>query len=283
MSAKHATADRASTSRSVQPPATTASTTKPQVSYQGHTTGPRTTNKSRLQPRASTSPWRFERRSSPTERTAASPRPTAREIWTSPAVCPPRPRALAAWPMASPSAVAGSSQETTVPGLASPVSQCPPRFETALITPMSTTTIATAVTTRGTRWRQLPVASCHHHPMKMAPISAGSLTWAARAHSIKPASASCRRASAQPATSRPSISASLWAPPTSTRRTRGLSGPKAKATLPGRPIDRAREGTAQAINPRPTNATRRKPATAIGTSCGDRPTIAPESRSHAGP
>ena len=77
-----------SRARASSPSATTARKTNPQVSYQGHTTGPSTTNTSRLHPSACRSPTRSERTINPTEITAARPRPAIRAPSTNAAEWP---------------------------------------------------------------------------------------------------------------------------------------------------------------------------------------------------
>ncbi len=179
--------------------------------------------------------------------------------------------------------MAGSSHETTRPGFERSPSQRQPRPDTAPMAAMAAATETTEPTTRARRARGLAPDPAHHQPMKAAPMRAGIFTSAARAHRSNPTATWRLLAAAQPATSRPSMRASLCELPSRSSTTSGFITARAKALPRSRPTLRARTGTAQAMRPTPTRATRRKPTRAVRTSRPESCTIQADSLSQAGP
>ena len=122
-----------------------------------------------------------------------------------------------------PAPVAGATQERTVPGVDRFSTQLHPSPVVTDNAPMTAVAIKPAVTTGRIRARTGNPWPIHSHPMYKTPSAAGTFTAAANAHSTMPATGLFRRARARPDMSRPSISASLWAPPTRCRIVTGLS------------------------------------------------------------
>ena len=128
-----------------------------------------------------------------------------------------------------PTPVAGATHDRTVPGVARFNTQLHPRPVATDSAPITAAAINPAVTTGRIRARTGSPVPSQSQPMYKTPSAAGTFTAAANAHSTMPATGLPRRATARPAMSRPSMMASLCAPPTRWRIVTGLSTATVKA------------------------------------------------------
>jgi hypothetical protein len=95
------------------------------------------------------------------------------------------------------------------------------------------------------------------------PIAAGTLMDAASAHSAIPQTGWRERAAVMPARSRPTMSASLCAPPTSASSVSGLRTASTNAGPASLPKERASLGMQYAISATPTTDCTRRSSTVI--------------------
>ena len=167
------------------PPAALAISAMPHVSYHGHTTGPSRASVRRLTPRASGPDRRSERTSSQIAVAAATARPAVRETAVQVDWCAPSPRALVRCERPRPTAVAGSSHDTTLPGVTAAWIQPHPSSPTALTAASTRAASATYPAIRATL-RAGSWSSLAHQPRKTTASSAGAFTSAPRAHETTP-------------------------------------------------------------------------------------------------
>ena len=120
-------------------------------------------------------------------------------------------------------------------------------------------------------------------PKNRTPSRAGDLTPAATAHRTTPGTVPHRMATASPAMSSPSMSASLCAPPISVIRTNGQPAPRRTAWAGSRPRRRARAGVAATIKARPATSSRRKRTMSGRILCPDALSRAPSMARNVGP
>ncbi len=119
--------------------------------------------------------------------------------------------------------------------------------EMRAITSMVASAMTPASAVCATRRRTDAPGPAHTQPKNNTPSAAGDFTPAASAHRMIPGTVPTRLATARPAMSRPTIKASLWAPPSSASRTSGEPAPRSTAWAGSRFSERASVGVAATI------------------------------------
>src|SRR5882724_1160792 len=261
-----------------------ASTASGQVAYQGWNLGARTAAAASASPALCSACPRRARHHSIIKITANGAMLATREATTAGTL---RPRSPAAYSMITPTAVAGAVHPTTSPERTRPPTQPKLRPETSITTIRAMNSPLIINPPYRMRLRRQYGPAMAASAAKGTATQAVALTVPARPRSAPPPTSVSVRpglevTSARPATSRPTISASLWAPEIWWITTSGDAIPSQTAWPSGISQRLARAGKHSAVIPTPTTASARNRAI-LAASVPPRVTIAPDRRTNNGP
>ena len=155
--------------------------------------------------------------------------------------------------------------------------------EMIAITSIVASPIAPATAVWAMRRRVVAPGPAQAHPRKRTPSAAGDFTPAASAHRIRPGTVPKRLATASPATSRPTMRASLWSPASNESRTSGDPAPSRTAWAGSCLSARASVGVAATISAMPASSRRRSRTRSARIWCPEPWSTAPSIVKKVGP